>query len=1205
MFNINNISDKYSSLYLNDDIKDKFFSLLLIGLDNKYMDVDAETLNNTTQHYKDKLNIRFKEVFNKNFNLKSKDHIGFLSDTLGVNFTFKNLNTNKNRNTFKVYNKTLYFLNDGNEYGLVLKNNKKSLQGGLAESSLKAFEKLNLEGGMMEDNTQFSQQPQTPPPLGSPTPSATSHVTATTGKGESQSPSSSPQLSPLSLSSAASPPASPSSSPEQSQLPSQDKSQSREQSQLSSQDNNNTNNDDYIANNYGYNANNESNKNSLYDGKSDEWKNLCLENCLVNEKSAYYTDIILTEINKEIEQDINDWDEIYKKYPNYRGTISDFIFDYIEYLSFKKLYGENEIDNTNIIAYAADNKYNKEKKESNENISFTYYYELYTNFEKELQIPSSVTENQSSIVNTFNNDLDDDNDLDNDNSLKLKNNVRFNVKINLISSLYELDKGDILASIEEEEDKLVEEEEDEDEDEDVEVEKGVDKKGVKRERQNGNDKDKDADKEVEVSVYNKGEKRERQNVINERSNGNDTEQTIVNQTPFKRRTLGGGAAPYELLDLSEEGKKLKKYNDVYIKTIKKYDIKDLLERGVDSYHDFGKKLKKDNTNQLNLKKELFEHFNPEKFDDVFNVEYPDPNNKKKKEEKKEKEKKFLVSLTSLIYESFNTKIIQNLKQNPYKINSNISIPFIPRITKQTSIGSDYNPFAKKGWEKNSALYYIAGNTILKNNTSTSPQISKGIRDENLFQKASATGKQIIIFQDSQGASDSIFSFFDNIEMKPGSFYQSFDNYINSLKKNQLDNFIKELNKITKDLKVNKITKKNYEKDDIKYGLYNILKREKLKTINTNIIGTNDNTWNMRNPATALDGAGSNYLVKSDFEDNLKKINFKCYKKINGINILRLEEIYDANKQTYPDNFKSPTNYNNLKIYYTGVTDTVTGTPADLISMYRLVYNNNGIKINVLDNTYDEHFKKICDNSSRTLASTSQNVPPIPNPFGLENIHDIKFEVVLGEFLVNNEEQLWPILLMSHFKLDKTKTNTISTTDLTGQNAGTHFNICATSILLDKLTEIGNLTKVMEIIYKLEDNPIDATNTLTTLVNSNKMDSNYRDIYKHLMEWRENTKDTTLPNEQMWTKDKINVVFLRILYTLKMIGDHGQVKYIKELKKIPNFNKNFEVLFTTGDSLARLYACCHNITNMSAVVTDFPSEEYCVSKPKGMVYYPST
>ena len=33
MFNINNISEKYSNLYLNDEIKDKFFSLLLIDLD--------------------------------------------------------------------------------------------------------------------------------------------------------------------------------------------------------------------------------------------------------------------------------------------------------------------------------------------------------------------------------------------------------------------------------------------------------------------------------------------------------------------------------------------------------------------------------------------------------------------------------------------------------------------------------------------------------------------------------------------------------------------------------------------------------------------------------------------------------------------------------------------------------------------------------------------------------------------------------------------------------------------------------------------------------------------------------------------------------------------------------------------------------------------------------------------------------------------
>ena len=73
----------------------------------------------------------------------------------------------------------------------------------------------------------------------------------------------------------------------------------------------------------------------------------------------------------------------------------------------------------------------------------------------------------------------------------------------------------------------------------------------------------------------------------------------------------------------------------------------------------------------------------------------------------------------------------------------------------------------------------------------------------------------------------------------------------------------------------------------------------------------------------------------------------------------------------------------------------------------------------------------------------------------------------------------------------------------------------------------------------------------------------------------------------------------------MIGDHGQVKFIKALKEnVTNFNANFEVLFTTGDALASLYACEHRITNMSTIVTDFPSEVYCVSKPKGMVYYPS-
>ena len=39
-------------------------------------------------------------------------------------------------------------------------------------------------------------------------------------------------------------------------------------------------------------------------------------------------------------------------------------------------------------------------------------------------------------------------------------------------------------------------------------------------------------------------------------------------------------------------------------------------------------------------------------------------------------------------------------------------PFEPRITKQTTIGESYNPFASQGWERNATLYYIVGNTIL-------------------------------------------------------------------------------------------------------------------------------------------------------------------------------------------------------------------------------------------------------------------------------------------------------------------------------------------------------------------------------------------------------------------------------------------------------------------------------------------------------------
>ena len=126
-------------------------TLLLIGLDDQYMDTDLETLNNSSNYYKKNLNQKIKSAFGENFSVKSKGHLDALSEMCGVNFIIKNLTSNENKYLSKIYGKTLYFVNKGNEYGLVLKSNKKSLKAELTDGTLSAFEKLNLEGGVGKD----------------------------------------------------------------------------------------------------------------------------------------------------------------------------------------------------------------------------------------------------------------------------------------------------------------------------------------------------------------------------------------------------------------------------------------------------------------------------------------------------------------------------------------------------------------------------------------------------------------------------------------------------------------------------------------------------------------------------------------------------------------------------------------------------------------------------------------------------------------------------------------------------------------------------------------------------------------------------------------------------------------------------------------------------------------------------------------------
>ena len=116
---------------------------------------------------------------------------------------------------------------------------------------------------------------------------------------------------------------------------------------------------------------------------------------------------------------------------------------------------------------------------------------------------------------------------------------------------------------------------------------------------------------------------------------------------------------------------------------------------------------------------------------------------------------------------------------------------------------------------------------------------------------------------------------------------------------------------------------------------------------------------------------------------------------------------------------------------------------------------------------------------------------------------------------------------------------------------------------------------------------------TNKKNKKKIRSNIANIYEGII--------CLKSIDQIRFQDTL-MIFQRVMYTLKMIGDHGQVEFCKVLQKLDGFNDNFELLFVTEDSLARLYACVRGISNVSMTQTDFPSDKYCESTPKGMVYF---
>lgn len=151
MFKLVDVDDKYKILYLDKNVNNKFLTLVLMGIDNKYLETDLETLNNTSEHYKDKLNKRCQKKFKENFNENKKPHLNFLVKICEVNLTIKNITNNTFKFSVKKYDNTVYLVNKGKEYGLVLKTNKKSVKTSLSKALLGQMEgqmeKLSLEGG--------------------------------------------------------------------------------------------------------------------------------------------------------------------------------------------------------------------------------------------------------------------------------------------------------------------------------------------------------------------------------------------------------------------------------------------------------------------------------------------------------------------------------------------------------------------------------------------------------------------------------------------------------------------------------------------------------------------------------------------------------------------------------------------------------------------------------------------------------------------------------------------------------------------------------------------------------------------------------------------------------------------------------------------------------------------------------------------------
>ena len=87
------LDNNYLLVELDDKVKNNFLSSFLIGIDNKFLKLNATDLNESTNYYKDKLNDKVMEKFDgKKFNKLNKNHLAYLADLCKMNLVIFDLN---------------------------------------------------------------------------------------------------------------------------------------------------------------------------------------------------------------------------------------------------------------------------------------------------------------------------------------------------------------------------------------------------------------------------------------------------------------------------------------------------------------------------------------------------------------------------------------------------------------------------------------------------------------------------------------------------------------------------------------------------------------------------------------------------------------------------------------------------------------------------------------------------------------------------------------------------------------------------------------------------------------------------------------------------------------------------------------------------------------------------------------------------------